>query len=189
MRATLEHLLDEFLPWARRTPQARLLVSLLERDRLASFTEPATSCPFPELLAEALTYQPSPLTRALEALADDVVWFHPPPEVPEVMRQRAIAAELIGPDAAIIRDDVRFGLMAVAPHTTYDAHRHASDELYFVVSGGASWTVDGIEHEFTAGSVVDTPSMTSHAIATHDAPLVVLYSWTGDISFDSYEML
>jgi mannose-6-phosphate isomerase-like protein (cupin superfamily) len=43
-------------------------------------------------------------------------------------------------------------------------HRHALDELYFIVSGAGSVIIDGVEHAISAGSTVFVPGSSWHGV-------------------------
>ena len=136
---------------------------------------------------------PTPLTADLVVAAhdgfDDLVWFRNA-AVPADFVARSGAAELIGPDGSIPSDDFRFGLFLIDADSDYQRHRHAADEIYLVIGGRAEWRVesDASWSARTAGQWMDVASMTPHAIRTGAEPVAMLYSWTGDITFDSYEV-
>ena len=145
------------------------------------------------MLDDALSAATVDATRdvvaALSASRDDLTWFAPPDAVPDVMRTRAVAAELVGPDATYHAADVRIGLMAIGAHTHYPAHRHAAAEHYLLISGGAFFSSGSAPDRWLGpGEVVVNPPLAWHATRTTDGAVLVLYTWSGDVSFDSYEM-
>ena len=99
----------------------------------------------------------------------------------------AAAAELLGPDGSITGpDSERFGLFFLNPGVTYPDHWHDADEFYFVLAGSAAWTVGDETTCSSAGSYIRTPSQAVHRIITDDEPVLTVWGWSGDTSFDSY---
>lgn len=57
-------------------------------------------------------------------------------------------------------------------------HRHAPDELYFVVSGSGSVEIDGVRHEIRAGSCVFVPGNAWHAVTNPGPdPIELFYAF------------
>jgi mannose-6-phosphate isomerase-like protein (cupin superfamily) len=59
-------------------------------------------------------------------------------------------------------------------HEQYPEHDHANDgqeEVYFVISGRATLTIEDEEHQLKAGSVVYVPSGTKRRFTTPDSPV------------------
>lgn len=66
-------------------------------------------------------------------------------------------------------------------------HWHAHPELYFILSGEGSVTVDGDETSVTAGTAVFIPGNVEHfAVNSGNQPLRLLYVFAAD-SFDDVE--
>lgn len=58
-------------------------------------------------------------------------------------------------------------------------HEHEAEELATVLSGSGTITIDGVDHPVTVGSVVLTPSYSTHVTSSGpDGPLVVLWVYT-----------
>ncbi len=93
---------------------------------------------------------------------------------------RVAFAELVGPDAPCRSDAVCLGLTLIAPHTLYPEHRHPAIELYYVISGTATWSAGGRAARAAPGAFVLHPSGVSHAMETHGEPLLAAYSWSGE---------
>lgn len=97
--------------------------------------------------------------------------------------------ELIGPDGLTVTDGLRFGLYLQAPDTIYARHRHAAEELYYVVSGTADWQKDDAPfapHE--PGTLIHHVPWQDHATTTHGEPLLAMWAWLGDLNPQSYRM-
>jgi mannose-6-phosphate isomerase-like protein (cupin superfamily) len=93
--------------------------------------------------------------------------------------QNIAFAEIIGPAAPFRSDSVCLGLTLIGPETLYPAHRHPAIELYYVVAGIATWTLDGVSHDHPPGTFILHPSQAVHAMQTHAEPLLAIYSWSG----------
>ena len=48
-------------------------------------------------------------------------------------------AEIVGPPGPVPSQDLRCGLILMAPHTFYPVHFHTAVELYLVLGGTAEW--------------------------------------------------
>lgn len=129
-----------------------------------------------------------PLAGALEHLQAVLSWHTRGVFTDAEFTNRAYV-ELIGPDGMVRSDDIRLGFYWHDSHTFYPAHRHNAVELYHVLSGTGLWQYQG--RAWTprpAGSFILHESRQDHATRTEAEPILTLWSWTGDISFDSYSM-
>jgi mannose-6-phosphate isomerase-like protein (cupin superfamily) len=106
-------------------------------------------------------------------------YSYPPREDTPELGQNIAFAEIIGPAAPFHSDSVCLGLTLLGPETLYPAHRHPAVELYYVVAGTATWTLDGVSHEPPPGTFILHPTQAVHAMRTHAEPLLAVYSWTG----------
>lgn len=97
--------------------------------------------------------------------------------------------ELIGPDGVVEFNHIRIGLLYQPEKVAYPNHRHAAEELYFVLSGSALW---GQSNQVPTNLPPDSfryhASWEWHEIITQQVPLLALYCWTGDLRFDQYEL-
>jgi len=93
--------------------------------------------------------------------------------------QNIAFAEIIGPAAPFRSDSVCLGLTLIGPETLYPVHRHPAIELYYVVAGIATWTLDGLSQDHPPGTFILHPSQAIHAMRTHAEPLLAIYSWSG----------
>jgi len=106
--------------------------------------------------------------------------YEPRPDVPGL--ENAMAwAELVGPIAPFHSGKVCLGITAIGPHTRYPEHRHPAVETYYVLSGTARWTAEGVTHEHAPGSFILHPSNIVHVMETGDEPLIAAYTWSGDV--------
>jgi hypothetical protein len=90
-------------------------------------------------------------------------------------------AEIVGPAAPLVSDDVCFGLTLIGPHAHYLPHRHPAVELYRIVVGHPHWTVDQTTSLRAPGDAILHSSDVVHAMRTEHEPLLAIYSWTGDV--------
>ena len=185
--AQCSHLLE-----AVDEPMAQRFASLLAAaaDTEGGPSELASPFPLglrPDMGAVA-TARTAAALAGLDAADPHIGWRHPPEEhVPPGWAHSAAAAELLGPDGSITGpDSERFGLFFLNPGVTYPDHWHDADEFYYVLAGSAVWTVDDEITRSSAGSYIRTPSQAVHRIITDDEPVLTVWGWSGDTSFDSY---
>lgn len=95
--------------------------------------------------------------------------------------------ELIGPNGHSYSKNIRFGFYLQDPYVHYPPHAHEASEIYLLVSGEAYWRIEKREwrHEST-GCLIQHESMETHQMKTKEAPLLAIWGWYGDISFESY---
>lgn len=164
----------------------RLLTDAVEAGR----TRQGTVCPMSgvdEVLSLAMHPDGEAMIAAVRAHFDELVWFRNE-NVPYDFVARSCAAELVGPDGAFDDDRIRFGLFLIGGHADYPRHEHAATENYVVLAGAGEWTVDGERRHVAAGDVVHVESMQPHSIRTADSPVLMLYTWAGDVTFDTYRV-
>jgi hypothetical protein len=101
------------------------------------------------------------------------------------LEDRLAWVELIGPDAPLRYPGLCLGFVLIAPDSTYPAHAHPAVELYHIVSGGALWTAGDSVAPRRAGDFILHPSGLPHAMTTADEPLLMIYTWTGDVTSPS----
>ncbi len=56
-----------------------------------------------------------------------------------------------------------------------EPHRHRQAEIYFVLEGAGSLTVDGVESTITAGSAAFIPGNAEHSVINHSANLLRIF--------------
>ncbi len=109
--------------------------------------------------------------------------------MPEGFRGRYSLTEITGPDGTIPAAGFRFGTYLQYPGTWYPIHHHAAEELYFILSGTAEWTRDGIDGQpEPPGTLFRHASHERHATRTLGEPLLALWVWLGDIDSGSYRV-
>ncbi len=73
------------------------------------------------------------------------------------------------------------GVAELEPGGWLALHRHAPAEIYYVLEGRGIVTLDGVEHEVSAGSAVFIPGNVEHGSRNAgDTPLRVLYAFAAD---------
>jgi mannose-6-phosphate isomerase-like protein (cupin superfamily) len=121
------------------------------------------------------------LLDAIKPVARQLPWryrYPPRADAPGLGREIAFA-EIIGPEAPYRSDSLCLGLTLIGPETLYPAHRHPAVELYLVLAGSATWTLDGVSREHPPGAFILHPSQAVHAMQTYAEPLLAIYTWTG----------
>lgn len=92
--------------------------------------------------------------------------------------RRAAMADIIGPLAPFRSDLVSLGLTLIAPNTLCPSHHHSDAELAHVVTGSATWVINGRPLTCHAGTFIATPPQAVHATHTEDESLLALYMRT-----------
>ena len=93
------------------------------------------------------------------------------------------AAQMIGPRGLIKSTELLAGLFLLRPRLHYPLHQHQATEIYF----GASGTVQiqqgfgQMEGTLGPGQVSLTPSNRLHALTMGDSPVLLLYTWMGEL--------
>ena len=134
------------------------------------------------------TLDRDPLAEALERLSPFLAWQTRGAFTDSNSTNRAYV-EFLGPEGMLKSNEIRLGVYWHDRHTFYPRHRHEAIELYHIVSGTAYW--QHISEEWVPrppDSFVIHQSNEDHATKTGDQPLLALWSWLGNISFDSYSM-
>jgi hypothetical protein len=90
-------------------------------------------------------------------------------------------AEIVGPAAPFVSNEVCFGLTLIGPQTHYLPHRHPALELYRIVVGHPHWTVGKPTTVRAPDDAILHASDVVHAMRTENEPLLAIYSWTGDV--------
>lgn len=109
--------------------------------------------------------------------------------MPDSFRGRYAFVTLVGNRTAMPDDECYFGLYLQAPDTHYPSHWHSAEEIYTVLSGTALWQAG--KAAFVArppGSQILHRSFEPHAMDTRAEPLLAMWSWTGDIRAETYDI-
>lgn len=99
------------------------------------------------------------------------------------------ACELIGPQGISECNSHRAGLFFQPAQLFYDWHRHAAEEIYLPLCGDAQWHA-AKRPPLAAVALKDFvhhPSWQPHACQTFAAPLLAIWTWSGDIAIETYE--
>ncbi len=109
----------------------------------------------------------------------------------EDVRELLAFVELLGPTGMVVNTSCRAGLLLQMPDTHYPAHRHAADELYLTLSGTGTWFRDAAPagQLQPPGDFIIHKSYEPHAMVSTNRPLLAFWCWTGELSFDTYEMM
>jgi len=136
-----------------------------------------------------LTKPVSPILAALANVHRAIHWADTGGAAkPDAIQRRLAFAELIGPGGMIRNIHCRVGLFLQRAHTMYPAHKHAAEELFLVLSGTAYWKKESADAQWhEPGTFIHHSSWESHAMTTKSEPLLTVWCWTGNISFDAYK--
>ena len=125
--------------------------------------------------------------RTLGGIADKLAWFERSRARPSGYVDTRCSVGIVGPQGMITDQRFKFGIYLQPPEMFYPAHRHEAEELYFLLSGTALWQKDDAGFEPVAsGALIHHASYQAHAMRTQDEPLLALWSWTGNLSNDTY---
>ncbi|WP_421695886.1 dimethylsulfonioproprionate lyase family protein [Aestuariivirga sp.] len=90
-------------------------------------------------------------------------------------------AEIIGPHGFFAGDDFLLGLLMLGPNRHYRDHFHPAPELYWPLTSGSQWSIDGGDFaEVPQGATIWHPPMALHATKTSETPLLAVWCWTRD---------
>ncbi|NIA70053.1 cupin domain-containing protein [Pelagibius litoralis] len=98
------------------------------------------------------------------------------------------SGELVGPNGFVRSADISLGLFLLGPNTTYTEHAHASSEVYYLLSGEATWRLDRPTNTLRArpGDLIHTAPDQRHDIRTGADPMLAVFTWKADPSAPSY---
>jgi len=94
-------------------------------------------------------------------------------------------AELVGPVAPFQSDSVCLGFTLIGPNILYPLHRHPAVEVYFVLSGKATWTAAQQSGRRAPGEYILHTRNVPHAMQTGAESLLAVYTWSGDVHTSS----
>ena len=111
-------------------------------------------------------------------------WYRVDDRLPDFSQSYA-HAEIVGPLGPVVSQDLRCGLILMAPHTLYPSHAHSAVELYLVLGGSAEWQ-RGAEPWVCRppGAFILHPTRIGHAMRSGAEPLLALYAWHGVLESD-----
>ncbi len=167
---------------AERTVEILRTTVTVPNTGCAALTRGDQRSPVPPELATLLTS--APITPCLDTVRDihgDFDWYRSG-------RWHTPYTLVVGPAGRVHHDQICMGLFLLPPRHLYPNHLHGADEVYVVLAGSGEWSLAGQAFvQKVASDIIEVPSMTDHALRTATAPLLTLWSWTGDISYDRYQ--
>jgi len=129
---------------------------------------------------------PAELVDSVAALSSAEGWYqvYTGDGINAAVADFMLAKQVVGPKGIFASDSMRAGIFLLAPNFDYLMHDHAALEIYYVHSG----TIDiqnGTEsapRRLGPGQYSITPSEVPHALYTGDAPVLLLFVWTGKVT-------
>ncbi len=99
-----------------------------------------------------------------------------------------VEKQIVGSKGRLSNQKLASGIFFLAPNFEYPMHNHAGLEVYYVHSGvmHVQNGVDAEPRRVGPGDYSVTPSNVPHALYIGDAPVVILYAWTGDMESPIY---
>jgi len=93
------------------------------------------------------------------------------------------AAQMIGPRGLIKSNQLLTGLFLLRQGLHYPLDQHQATEIYFGASGivHIQHGIDGEICQLSPGQFSLTPSNRLHALTMGDMPVLLLYSWLGEL--------
>lgn len=148
--------------------------------------------PLMPLLSGALAAAEGPdeLIEAVTALASEGGFFrvYEGEGINATQADFMVGKHVVSPKGRLFNENARAGIFFLAPDFEYPMHNHAALEVYYVISGVVH-VQNGVAAEprrLGPGEYSVTPSGVPHALRTGEAPVVILYAWTGDLASPIY---
>lgn len=138
----------------------------------------------PQAIGETMLLD-AELAAAIAAVEDELCWRQSASYTDELLGdgfgRNYGWAEIIGPHGFFGGDDFLLGLLMLGPHRHYRDHYHPAPELYWPLTSGSQWSMDGAAFvEQPQGALIWHPPMALHATKTADMPLLAVWAWTRD---------
>ncbi len=131
-----------------------------------------------------------PVAKVLGPAIRDLDWTEGTLPMPASFKGKYAFVTLIGEGTSIPDDRLYFGLYMQAPATYYPSHWHRAEELYYVLSGTASWQQGkGVLSPKPPGTLTHHAPDEPHVMETYDIPLLAMWAWIGDLSPDSFRIV
>jgi len=129
---------------------------------------------------------PPELVESVTALSPAAGWYqvYTGDGLNAAMADFMLAKQVVGPKGQIASDSIRAGIFLLAPNFEYLMHDHAALEIYYVHSGTIDIQngTDAVPRRLGPGQYSITPSEVPHALQTGDAPVLLLFVWTGNVT-------
>ncbi|MCP3689296.1 MAG: cupin domain-containing protein, partial [Gammaproteobacteria bacterium] len=95
---------------------------------------------------------------------------------------------IVGSKGRLFNEKLRAGIFFLASNFEYPMHNHAGLEVYYVLSGSLHVQngIDAQPRQIGPGEYSVTPSNLPHALTIGDEPVVILFTWTGDLESPIY---
>lgn len=99
-----------------------------------------------------------------------------------------VGKQIVGPKGRLFNEKLRSGIFFLAADFEYPMHNHAGLEIYYVHSGTMHVQngVDAEPRRVGPGEYSVTPSNVPHALTIGSEPVVILYTWVGDLTSPIY---
>jgi mannose-6-phosphate isomerase-like protein (cupin superfamily) len=176
---------------ATGNPRAIELAGMLSEHRNGTYPievgRPALTKHLDAVLAAADLH---PVARALGSAIKELNWANTRFVMPPSFQGKYIALTLIGEGTTAPDERFYFGLFLQEPNSYYPSHWHRAEELYYVLSGTALWQQG--ETKLTPkppGTFIHHAPDEPHIMQTHDAPLLAMWAWIGDLSPGTYRIV
>lgn len=124
-----------------------------------------------------------PLTDALQACADEVIWLEPYKGTTlfDSHMKDFACFEIIGRNTPLASDHMRSFVIYQPPHQHYPWHHHPAEEIYVVLAGSADFLLEGaLTQRLYAGDHAFHPAGRPHALITTDDPVMAYVAWRDD---------
>ena len=129
---------------------------------------------------------PPELVESVAALSPAAGWYqvYTGDGLNAAMADFMLAKQVVGPKGQISSDAIRAGIFLLAPNFEYLMPDHAALEIYYVHSGTINIQngTDSASRRLGPGQYSITPSEVPHALQTGDAPVLLLFVWTGHVT-------
>ncbi len=130
-----------------------------------------------------------PVARTLGTSLKDLNWTEGELPMPASFNGNFAFVTLIGEGTSVPDDRFYFGLYTQVPGAYYPSHWHRAEELYYVLSGSASWQQGkGKLAVKPSGTLIHHAPDEPHIMETHAAPLLAMWAWIGDLSPGTYRI-
>jgi len=128
---------------------------------------------------------PRELTEAVAGLASEGGFFqvYEGEGINATQADYMVGKHIVGPKGRLFNEMLRAGIFFLASNFEYPMHNHAGLEIYYVLSGTLHVQngFDAEPRQIGPGEYSVTPSNVPHALRIGDEPVVILYTWTGDL--------
>ena len=171
-------------------PEAIGVAKLLDEHRNSVFrVEPGDPPATRYLDAIVAAADLHPVAISLGSAIKSLDWTEGDLPMPASFKGRYAFVTLIGEGTSVPDDRFYFGLYMQAPQTYYPSHWHRAEELYYVLSGTASWQQgNGTLTGKSPGTLIHHAPDEPHVMETHVAPLLAMWAWIGDLSPGTYRI-